>query len=84
MGAIVYTSCALTALICAWLLFRAFQQSRYKLLFWSGLCFAGLALSNLVLVLDKVIFPDINFGNYRLIIALLALLPLLYGLIFEE
>ncbi|HZV61494.1 MAG TPA: DUF5985 family protein [Methylophilaceae bacterium] len=84
MGAIVYTSCALTAMICAWLLFRAFHQSRYKLLFWSGLCFAGLALSNLVLVLDKVIFPDINFGNYRLIIALLALLPLLYGLIFEE
>ena len=84
MGAIVYASCALTSLLCAWLLFRAFYQSRYKLLFWSGLCFAGLALSNLVLVLDKVIYPDVDFGNYRLIIALLALLPLLYGLIFEE
>ncbi len=84
MSAFVYGACALTSLLCAGLLLRSFGQTRYKLLLWSGLCFAGLALSNLVLVLDKVVFPDINFGNYRLAIALIALLPLLYGLIFEE
>lgn len=84
MSAFVYGSCALTSMLCAWLLLRAFLQSHYKLLLWSGLCFAGLALSNLVLVMDKVIFPDVSFGNYRLLIALVALLPLLYGLIFEE
>ena len=84
MSGFVYGSCALTSVLCAWLLFRSFRQTRYKLLLWSGLCFAGLALSNLVLVMDKVVFPDVNFGNYRLAIALIALLPLLYGLIFEE
>jgi len=84
MGSIVYAACALTAVLCAALLFRAFQESRYRLLFWSGLCFTGLALSNLVLVLDKVVYPEVDFGNYRLIIALLALIPLLYGLIFED
>jgi hypothetical protein len=84
MGGIVYASCALTSVLCAWLLFRSFHQTRYKLLLWSGLCFTGLAISNLVLVLDKVVFPDSNFGSYRLLIALVALLPLMYGLIFEE
>lgn len=84
MGALVYSSCALTSVLCAWLLLRSYYQTRYKLLLWSGLCFAGLTLSNLVLVMDKVIFPEINFGNYRLLIALFALLPLMYGLIFED
>ena len=84
MSGFVYGACALTSMLCAWLLFRSFRQTHYKLLLWSGLCFAGLALSNLVLVMDKVVFPDINFGNYRLATALIALLPLLYGLIFEE
>lgn len=84
MGALVYGACALTSLVCAWLLFRSFRQTRYRLLLWSGLCFAGLALSNLVLVLDKVVFPDVSLGGYRMVIATIALLPLIYGLIFEE
>lgn len=84
MDTAVYTSCALTSVLCAWLLLRSFYQTRYKLLFWSGLCFVGLTISNLVLVLDKIIYPDFNFGPYRLIAALAALLPLMYGLIFEE
>lgn len=84
MEAFVYSSCALTAVLCAWLLLRAFREIRYRLLFWSGLCFAGLAVSNIVLAVDEIIFPEINFGSHRLLIALVALLPLLYGLIFEE
>lgn len=84
MDTFVYASCALTSILCAWLLLRAFHQTRYKLLLWSGLCFAGLAISNLGLVLDKIIYPEFNFGPYRLVTALAALLPLMYGLIFEE
>lgn len=84
METLVYTSCALTSVLCAWLLLRFFYETRYRLLLWSGLCFAGLAMSNIVLVADKIIFPHINFGSYRLLIALVALLPLMYGLIFEE
>jgi len=84
METLVYTSCALTSALCAWLLLRFFYETRYRLLLWSGLCFAGLALSNMVLVVDKLMFPQISFGPCRLLIALVALLPLLYGLIFEE
>jgi hypothetical protein len=83
MGTIVYSSCALTSALCAWLLLRSYTSTRYKLLLWSGLCFVGLALNNIMLVLDKVVFPDADFGYIRPIMALVALLPLLYGLIEE-
>ena len=84
METFVYTSSAITSVLCAWLLLRFYQETRYRLLLWSSLCFAGLAASNLVLVIDKLMFTEINFGLYRLLIALVALLPLMYGLIFEE
>lgn len=84
MDTLVYASCALTSALCAWLLLRFFLQTRYKLLLWCGLCFAGLTISNLVLVMDVIIYPEANFGKYRLITSIVALLPLMYGLIFEE
>lgn len=76
--------CALTALLCAILSLRAYLQSKYKLLLWSGFCFAGLTLSNLVMVVDVYILPDLNLGIARLIIGLSAMLILIYGLIFNE
>ncbi len=75
---------ATTALLCAILSFRGYLQNKYKLLFWSGWCFAGLTLSNLVMVIDVYIFPDINLGLVRLFLGLLSLLVLIYGLIFNE
>ncbi|MES1982653.1 MAG: DUF5985 family protein [Pseudomonadota bacterium] len=81
---IVYAMCALTSLLCAVLLFRAYLGNGYRLLWWSGLCFSGLALNNAVLILDKLLLPDTDLTTLRLSIALVALLPLLYGLIFDE
>ena len=83
MAAGIYTLCALTALLCAVLLFQAYRRSGYRLLFWSGLCFAGLALNNTVLVIDKVLLPDIDLTTVRLLIGLVAILVLLYGLIWH-
>jgi hypothetical protein len=57
MGAIIYSLCAAAALSCAMLLLRAFSRSGYRLLLWSGLCFVGLTMNNLLLVLDKIVFP---------------------------
>lgn len=73
-----------TSLLCAFLLLRAYRRSRYKLLLWSGVCFCGLTLNNVLLMLDKVVFTSYDLLTLRLVAALLALLPLLYGLIFEE
>ena len=81
---LVYVMCALTCLLCAVLLFRGYATSRSKLLFWSGLCFTGLLLSNIVLVLDKLVYTEIDLLPVRLWITLIALLLLLYGLLYES
>jgi len=81
MAAIVYSLCTLTALVCTWLLLRAWRGSGYRLLFWSGLCFAGLTVNNLFLVIDKVVLPSVDLSIGRTSVALLAMAVLLYGLI---
>ncbi len=83
MAAIVYILCALTNLTCAVLLLRGYAKSQVRLLFWSGLCFVGLALNNALLFVDKVIYPDTDLLLLRSAPALLGLMLLLYGLIWE-
>jgi len=83
-GPLIYLLCALTALLCAVLLLRAYARSRYRLLLWSGLCFAGLTVNNTILVLDKVVLPDVDLSLARSMAALLAMAVLIYGLIFDE
>jgi hypothetical protein len=83
MAAIIYSLCALTSFGCAWLLLRGYWRSGAALLKWSGLCFAGLALSNLILVVDLVIVPDVDLFAVRNATTLLSMVLLLYGLIWE-
>ncbi len=84
MAAVIYGLCALTSLLCTLLLFQAYARGRYRLLLWSGLCFAGLAINNIFLVLDKLVFPLIDLSVWRTSIALVAMAILLYGLIWES
>ncbi len=83
MAQIIYLLCAVAAFICAVLLIRAYLRSRYKLLLWSGLCFAGLTLNNLILVLDKVVMVGADLSIWRTSVAVLAMAVLLYGLIWD-
>lgn len=80
---VVYILCAVTSAICAALLVRGYRQSGARLLFWSALCFAGLALNNLVLIVDVRIVPEVDLMTWRLVPALAGVLVLLYGLIWE-
>ena len=66
MGPTVYVVGALTTCICAFLLLRGFFHSRQRLLLWSGLCFVGLAISNSLIFVDLVLFPDVNLYRVRL------------------
>lgn len=85
MAPFIYALCALTSMLCTWFLLRGYRRNGYRLLFWSGLCFAGMTINNLLLILDRVVFPTaVNLITWRLAAALVALLPLLYGLIWEE
>ena len=57
MAALVYVLGALTTLLCAILLLRAYFRVGRRLLLWSGLCFAGLTVSNCLLFIDLIIMP---------------------------
>jgi hypothetical protein len=85
MAAFIYTLCTLTSLVAALLLFRGWRQTRTPLLAWSGVCFAGLGLSNLLLVLDRTIYAvSADLSTERLVTAFVALLVLIIGLIWEN
>lgn len=84
MAVTIYTLCALTALLCAYLLLQAYLRSRSRLLLWSGLCFAGLTANNVVLVLDKLVFLSIDLSIWRALLALASMAILLYGLIWDS
>jgi hypothetical protein len=79
----VYLLCFATSTACAILLARAFARTRARLLLWSGLCFALLAANNLVVVIDLILLPDINFSLLRIFLALAAVSVLLFGLAWD-
>jgi len=81
---LIYLLCALTALLCAWLLLRAYRNSGYKLLLWGGLCFVGLTLNNTLLIVDKLVLPYMDLSTWRLVLALVSVLIFLYGLIWDS
>jgi hypothetical protein len=79
----IFVLCALTALACAVLLLRAWSRSRFRLLLWSGLCFVGLTMNNVLLVLDRVVFTEADLSTWRLVIGLVSVTLLVVGLILE-
>jgi hypothetical protein len=81
---IVYLLCLATSVACAWLLGRSYAQNGTRLLLWSSVCFGFLALNNLALVLDLVVWPeDVDLRLLRLALALAAVASLMWGLIWE-
>jgi hypothetical protein len=75
---------SLTVGLCALLLLRAYARVRQRLLLWSGLCFAGLTISNVLVIVDLAVLPVFSISSWRLGVAALSLLLLLFGLIFES
>lgn len=84
MAEVVYILCAFTSLFCAILLFRSYRQNRTRLLMWSTLCFVGLAINNLLLVVDLVLVAHIDFGLVRSGTAVASMFLLVVGLIWEQ
>lgn len=81
---LVYTLCFATAALCAYLLGRGYRRVRSRMLFWSATCFVLLAVANFMVILDMLIFPDINFRPWRLGITLVGVSVLLFGFIWDE
>lgn len=83
LGAVVYSLCLITSALCAFLLFRSYGRTAAALLLWSGLCFALLAVNNLLVLLDIVVLPAVDLSIARAAAALLAIGMLLYAFIWE-
>ncbi|MGE5453407.1 MAG: DUF5985 family protein [Acidobacteriota bacterium] len=84
MEKVIYALCTLTAALCAGLLLRSYAASGFRLLLWSGLCFVGLAISNLVLIIDRITPPDLDLSTWRLSVALISVMLLVVGLVLES
>ena len=83
MRSLVYILNTVTFATCSTLLGRAYWRVRQRLLLWSCLCFAGLAVSNLLVFVDLVMLPQADLYLARLITAAVAMLLLMFGLIWE-
>jgi hypothetical protein len=81
-ASLVYLLCLLTSAVCAALLARAYARSGARLLLWSAICFAMLALNNLLLVAD-VLAPQWNLTVLRNLPALIGVTILIYAFIWE-
>jgi hypothetical protein len=84
VGSLVYFSCAIAALVCAILLLRAHRRTRARLLLWSAICFVLLTISNGLVVVDLLIFPQIDLFIIRNLTALAGVACMLWGLIWDS
>jgi hypothetical protein len=80
--ALVYLLCMLTSLVCMVLLVRAYRRTRSTLLLWSAVCFVGLALNNLLLVVDLLALPQYDLSIPRLIASFVGITTLLAALVW--
>lgn len=83
MAVAVYSLCAATSILCAVLLARGWLAARTTLLFWSMLCFALLAVNNVLLFVDRLVATGTDLSLARSVTAFAGVALLLYGLIQE-
>ena len=84
MAELIYGLCTLLSLAIAVMLWRQHRRVPTRMIYWTALCFTGLALSNLVLVLDKLVVPEFDLRILRHSLSLLSIGLLLFGLIYED
>lgn len=83
MAEAVYVACALTSLLCTFLLLRSWLEGRSPLLLWCFICFAGLALNNILLLIDKALVTGTDLSVIRGVPAAVGVAALVAGLIWE-
>jgi hypothetical protein len=84
MGSVVYGLCAITSVVCAGLLLSAWRRHPTRLLLWSGVCFTGLAVNNLLLFVDYELGTRTDLSLYRNLTAAASVVVLLVGLIWDH
>lgn len=84
MAAAVYVLCAVTSTLCALLLGRGYVGSRSRLLLWSCACFVLLAVNNVLLVADRLIWAGTDLALARGVSGLTGLAVLAAGLVWSS
>jgi hypothetical protein len=84
MAESIYLLCTATSLAAAFLLLRMWRRRGTRLLLWSCLCFAGLALNNVLLLVDLVVVPEVDLSLLRTATAVASVLLLVVGLVWES
>jgi hypothetical protein len=84
MAELAYILCAATSMFCAFMLFRSYRATRARLLFLSTLCFAGLAVNSILVILDLLVLPDYDLRIARAGVAYISVFALLLGLVWES
>ncbi len=83
LPALIYFVSFAASSVCAGLLVRSYLRNRTPLLLWSAACFVFLALNSILVILDFLVFVDLDLGVIRLGLTLAGVLALLYGFIWE-
>lgn len=84
LSGIVYLLCAATCLLCGVMLLRGYFRTHVRLLLWSGLCFFGLMIDNIMLYADVILVPSFSLVIWRKVPGLIAIVALVVGLIWDS
>lgn len=79
----IYLLCAAASLVVALMLLRQYLKSRTRLLLWSLVCFTGLAVNNVLVYIDLVVYTGVDLSLYRSAAGAAAMAAMLYGLVWE-
>lgn len=85
MAEFIYTICAIVSTACAVLLFKSYRNSGGKVLLWVAICFTLLALNNIFVCFDLILFPELDLAGsvVRNVLLATAGSVLLAGLTWE-
>ena len=85
MATVVYFLSTIMCLACALLLLRSFKNGGNRLLLWSGICFIGLAVNNVIATIDVNTSRQLmDLSTVRLLISISSLSVLIFGLTWES
>ena len=79
----IYLLCAAASLVVAMMLLRQYLKSRTRLLLWSLICFAGLAVNSILVYVDLVMYTGVDLSLYRSAAGAAAMAVMLYGRVWE-
>lgn len=84
MAEIVYGLCVALSLLCAVLLVRAHRERGGALLAWSAVCFVGLAMGSVALLVDFELGDSADLSVLRAGITAASMLALVIGLVWSS